>query len=66
MLASDAPDTAGTPAVDTRQALAAFANAGDYIFGLRDDAAQALVTNDATSQLAVAFGASQGKTMGFL
>lgn len=65
MLASDAPDTAGVPAVDTRQALAAWANAGDYIFGLRDDQAQALVTNDATSHLAVAFAANQGRTLGF-
>ena len=44
MLADDAPLTAGTPPVDTRDALGAWANAGDYMFGLRDDSAQALVT----------------------
>ena len=32
---------------------------------LRDDSAQALVTNDATSKLALAFDANQGKTMAF-
>ena len=64
MLASDAPLSAGTPAVDTRTALAAWASAGDYMFGLRDTAAQALVTNDITSHLALAFDSNQGKVLG--
>ena len=65
MLADDAPLTAGTPPIDTRDALGAWVNAGDYMFGLRDDSAQALVTNDVTSKLALAFDANQGKTMAF-
>ena len=47
MLTDDAPLLAG--GVDTRDALAAFAEAGDYMFGMRDSAAQALMPNDATS-----------------
>ena len=65
MLAPDVPDTAGTPPVDTRVALGAWANAGDYMFGLRDTSAQALVANDATSHLALAFDSNQGQTMAF-
>ena len=65
MLAPDVPDTAGTPPVDTRVTLGAWANAGDYMFGLRDTSAQALVANDATSHLALAFDSNQGQTMAF-
>ena len=63
MLAGDAPLSAGTPAVDTRTALAAWASAGDYMFGLRDTAAQTLVTNDITSHSALAFDSNQGKIL---
>ena len=59
MLAGDAPLVVG--AVDTRTAAAAWAQAGDKIFGLRETAAQALVTNDATSHSALAFAANQGQ-----
>ena len=59
MLAGDVPLTVG--AVDTRTAAAAWTQAGDKIFGLRETAAQALVTNDATSHSALAFAANQGK-----
>ena len=59
MLASDAPLTVG--AVDTRTTVAAWAQAGDYIFGLKETAAQALVTNDVTSHMALAFSRNQGK-----
>ena len=61
MLADDVPLLAG--GVDTRDALAAFAEAGDYMFGMRDSAADALLPNDATSHGARAFAASQGQTM---
>ena len=47
--------------MDTRTAAAAWTQAGDKIFGLRETAAQALVTNDATSHSALAFAANQGK-----
>ena len=59
MLAGDAPLVVG--AVDTRTAAAAWVQAGDKIFGLRETAAQALVTNDATSHSALAFAANQGQ-----
>ena len=52
MLADDAPLTFGTPAVDTREAVAAYAQAGDYVFGLLDTADQALASGDTTSQAA--------------
>ena len=64
MLAGDAPDTAGTPPVNTRRTLGAWANAGDFMFGLRDSSALALTANETTSELAVAFSANQGKTFG--
>ena len=64
MLSGDAPDAAGTPPVNTRRALGAWANAGDYMFGLRDSSALALTANETTSELAVAFSANQGKTFG--
>ena len=57
MLGSDVPLTVGT--VDTRDAMAAFAQAGDYVFGLLDTADQALVTGDATSHVARAFANQQ-------
>ena len=63
MLAGDAPDTAGTPPVNTRRTLGAWANAGDFMFGLRDSSALALTANETTSELAVAFSANQGKTL---
>ena len=59
MLAGDVPLTIG--AVDTRTAAAAWAQGGDYVFGLRETAAQALVTNDATSHSALAFSRNQGQ-----
>ena len=59
MLAGDAPLVVG--AVDTRTAAAAWAQASNKIFGLRETAAQALVTNDATSHSALAFAANQGQ-----
>lgn len=57
MLAEDAPDTLNS--VDTRETVAAFAEGGDYIFGQRDTADQALVANDTTSESALAFAAQQ-------
>ena len=59
MLAADAPLTHGTPAIDTRTAVAAYAQAGDFVFGLLETSAQALVANDATSHAALAFSRSQ-------
>ena len=58
MLAGDAPLTVG--AVDTREAVAAFAQAGDYVFAQLDTSAQALVTNDTTSHSALAYSRNQG------
>ena len=65
MLAADASLTAGTPTVDTREAVAAYASASDFMFGLLDTSAQALVPNDATSQSALAFSRNQGQVMAF-
>ena len=65
MLAADASLTAGVPVVDTREAVAAYASAGDFMFGLLDTSAQALVPNDATSQSALAFSRNQGQVMAF-
>ena len=59
MLGSDAPQTYAGGTRDTRDELAAYAQAGDYVFGLLDTSDQALVTNDATSHVARAFGAQQ-------
>ena len=60
MLAGDIPETYGAgDANDTRDELAAFAQAGDYVMGLRDTAAQALATNDATSKTALVFSRQQ-------
>ena len=59
MLAGDVPLTVG--AVDTRTAAAAWAQGGDYVFGLLETAAQALVTNDLTSHSALAFSRNQGQ-----
>ena len=59
MLADDVPLTVG--AVDSRTAAAAWAQGGDYVFGLLETAAQALVTNDLTSHSALAFSRNQGQ-----
>ena len=59
MLGSDAPLVVG--AVDTREALAAYAQAGDFVYGLLDTADQALVTNDETSHVALAFERQQSR-----
>ena len=53
MLANDAPLTSG--GVDTRNAVAAYAQAGDFVFGLLDTSDQALVTGDTSSHAAQAF-----------
>ena len=45
------PDTLSS--VNTNLALAAWAEAGDYYYGLRDRSAAAVTTNDSTSDLAV-------------
>ena len=55
------PDSAGTPAIDTDTAMNAFAQAGDFIAFPVDESAQALVSGDTTSAIALAFSASQGK-----
>ena len=59
MLAADVPDAVG--AVNVRRALAAVAQGGDYVAAILETNAQALATNDATSEAAVAFAASQDK-----
>ena len=46
---------------DVRTALGAFAQAGDYVFGLIDHSDDALVTGDTTSHVARAFAAGQDK-----
>ena len=62
MVDESVPDTIGTtPVVDTREALSALAQAGDYVFALRDTSDQALVTGDITSPIALAFGRQQDK-----
>ena len=53
ILADDAPLTSG--GVDTRNAVAAYAQAGDFVFGLLDTSDQALVTGDTSSHAAQAF-----------
>ena len=61
MLAEDCPDTytiAGTD-YDTRDQMAAFAQAGDFVFGMRDNSAQALVAGDTLSKSAQVFAAGQ-------
>ena len=58
MLAGDAPLTSGT--VDTREAVAAYAQGNNMVFGLLDTSAQALVANDTTSHSALAFSRNQG------
>ena len=63
MLADDAPLTFGTPVRDTRDDMRAFAQAGDYMFGQRDTADQALVTNDVTSKSALAFSGQIDKML---
>ena len=53
MLSDDVPLLYGPSDVfDTREELAAYAQAGDYVFGLLDTADQALVTGDITSHVA--------------
>ena len=57
MLADDAPLVVG--AADTREAVAAYAQAGDYVFGLLDTSAQALVPGDSVSHSAMVFSRGQ-------
>ena len=59
MLGTDAPLTHGIPPIDSREELAAYAQAGDYVFGLLDTSSQALVTGDETSHAALVFGRQQ-------
>ena len=59
MLGSDAPATAGAPAVDSLDALASFVQAGDFVTSILDTSDQALVANDSTSRSALIFGRSQ-------
>lgn len=54
MLASDIADTVG--GVDVRDAVSAYAQAGDHVFALLDTTDAALVTDDTTSALASAYG----------
>ena len=62
MLADDAPLTDSLPATgDTRENLAAWASAGDYVFFQLDTSDQALVAGDATSVTALAFSRNQGQ-----
>ena len=58
MVDETVPDTLTT--IDTREALAAYAQANNLIFGLRDTSDQVLVTNDDLSQGALAFDRQQG------
>ena len=62
--ADDVPETYGTPAVNSRQEVAALAETGDYVFAQIDTADQALVTNDATSESAVGFSNQYRHTAG--
>ena len=50
-------------AIDTKEALAAYAQANNMIFGLRDTSSQVFVTNDATSQGALAIDRQQGNVV---
>ena len=59
MLDSSTPLAVGTD--DTRELLAAFAQAGNYIFVLRDSSAQALVPGDTTSPSALVFANQQSQ-----
>lgn len=64
LLAADAPltHTLGAVTRDTRDDLAAFAETGDYVFGLLDTAEQALVSNDDLSHAARVFANQQRHT----
>ena len=66
MIDDDVPLTAALSGIttDTRSALRAWANGGEYVFGLRETAAAALTPNETTSQLALAFASSEGQTAG--
>ena len=62
MLADDAPiDRSDCLTGDTRENLAAWASAGDYVFFQLDTADQALVAGDTTSVSALAFSRNQGQ-----
>ena len=58
MLATDVPLTVGS--VDTRTALATYAEAGQYMYALLDTSATELVTAETTSLGALNFGAQRG------
>ena len=57
MIADDVPLVSG--GTDTRTAVAAYAQAGDFVFGLLDTSDQALVSGDSTSHAALAFSRQQ-------
>lgn len=61
MLGTDAPATVGAGAdeVDSLEALAAYAQAGDFVSSIVDTSSQALVTGDATSRSALIFQRGQ-------
>ena len=62
MLADDAPETDPVAGGDTRENLAAWASAGDYVFFQLDTADQALVaTDDDLGILSLAFSRNQGQ-----
>ncbi len=63
MLGTDCPLSYGSENTDTRDELAAFAQAGDYIYSLLDTSDQALATGDTTSHAARVFSASQSKVL---
>ena len=60
MLAADAPLTDPTTSEDTRAELAAYAQANDLVFALLDVADQALISNDTTSESALAYSRIAG------
>ena len=63
MLGTDCPLNYGADNADTRDELAAFAQAGDYIYALLDTSDQVLESSDTSSHAARAFSASQSKVL---
>ena len=63
MRADDVPLTYPGTATPTQPDIAAFAQAGPYLYGLLDTTDQALTTGDATSQAALAFTGTQGRVL---
>ena len=62
-LGTDCPLNYGAGNEDTRDELATFAQAGDYIYSLLDTSEQALVSGDTSSHAARAFAAGQSKVL---